>query len=136
MNNKLVSILTGAIVLATPFTSTVAQAQTSQLTQLFPVLSGIELTQAQTTQLQQLTQDTFLKIQAVLTEEQKIQFQAGLQEGKPVRVTLSSLNLSTQQQKQLRGIFQSSKSQIRKTLTAQQQRQIMQNFWSLQQQAQ
>jgi hypothetical protein len=136
MNNKLVSILTGAIVLATPFTSTVAQAQTSQLTQLFPVLSGIELTQAQTTQLQQLTQETFLKIQAVLTEEQKIQFQAGLEEGKPVRVTLSSLNLSTQQQKQLRGIFQSSKSQIRKTLTAQQQRQIMQNFWSLQQQAQ
>jgi hypothetical protein len=136
MNNKLVSILTGAIVLVTPFTSTVAQAQTSQLTQLFPVLSGIELTQAQTTQLQQLTQDTFLKIQAVLTEEQKIQFQAGLQEGKPVRVTLSSLNLSAQQQKQLRGIFQSSKSQIRKTLTAQQQRQIMQNFWSLQQQAQ
>lgn len=136
MNNKLVSILTGAIVLVTPFTSTVAQAQTSQLTQLFPVLSGIELTQAQTTQLQQLTQDTFLKIQAVLTEEQKIQFQAGLEEGKPVRVTLSSLNLSTQQQKQLRGIFQSSKSQIRKTLTAQQQRQIMQNFWSLQQQAQ
>ncbi|AFZ04279.1 hypothetical protein [Calothrix sp. PCC 6303] len=136
MNNKLVSILTGAIVLATPFTSTVAQAETSQLTQLFPVLSGIELTQTQTTQLQQLTQDTFPKIQAVLTEEQKIQFQAGLQEGKPVRVTLSSLNLSTQQQKQLRGIFQSTKSQIRKTLTAQQQRQIMQNFWSLQQQAQ
>ncbi|NJL09726.1 MAG: hypothetical protein HC908_04525 [Calothrix sp. SM1_7_51] len=69
-----------------------------------------------------------------LTQEQRAKFQAELKQGKGVRVTLLSLNLSAQQQKQLRSIFQSTKGQITKTLTSQQQRQIMQNVWSQRQQ--
>jgi hypothetical protein len=131
MKSKLVSILTGAVVLTT---NTVVQAQTASLTQIFPALSGISLTQDQQTQLEQLSQQTLPEVENVLTNEQKIQFQAKLAEGKGVRVALLSVNISDQQQKQIRNILQGKKAQITKTLTLQQQRQVMQNIWSLQRQ--
>jgi hypothetical protein len=131
MKSKLVSILTGAMVLTT---TTVVQAQTTSLTQIFPALSGISLTQDQQTQLEQLSQQTLPEVENVLTNEQQVQFQAKLAEGKGVRVALLSVNLSAQQQKQIRDILQGKKAQITKTLTLQQQRQVMQNIWSLQRQ--
>jgi hypothetical protein len=134
MKSKLVSILTGAMVFTIPLTATVVQAQTTSLTQMFPALSGVSLTQEQQTQLEQLSQQTLPSVENVLTEEQRLQFQAALQEGKGVRVALLSVNLSTQQQKQIRDILQAQKTQITKTLTPQQKRQVMQNFWSLQEQ--
>ena len=134
MKNKLVSILTGAMILTTPFTTTAAQAQTTSITQLFPALSGISLTQEQQTQLEQLSQQTLPELENVLTPEQQTEFRAAVEEGKGVRVALLSLKLSAEQNKQLRSIFQSARTQITKTLTPQQQRQIMQNIWSLKQQ--
>ncbi|MEA5593174.1 hypothetical protein [Rivularia sp. UHCC 0363] len=132
MKSRLVSILTGAMVLIA--TTTVVQAQTTSLTQMFPALSGVSLTPEQQTQLQQLSQLTLPEVENVLTDEQKSKFQAELQEGKGVRIALLSVNLSSQQQQQIRGILQTQKVQISKTLTPQQKRQVMQNFWSLQQQ--
>lgn len=134
MNVKLVSVLMGSIMLATPLTSTVARAQATPLAQLFPALSGISLTEEQQTQLEQLKQQTLPQVKNVLTPEQQTKFQTALEEGQGVRVALLSLELSAQQQQQLRSIFQSAKSQITKTLTPQQQRQIMQNVWSRKQQ--
>jgi len=134
MKSKLVSILTGAMVFTIPLTATVVQAQTTSLTQMFPALSGVSLTQEQQTQLEQLSQQTLPSVENVLTDEQRLQFQAALQEGKGVRVALLSVNLSTQQKKQIRDILQAQKTQITKTLTPQQKRQVMQNFWSLQEQ--
>ncbi|MBW4512134.1 MAG: hypothetical protein KME64_37395 [Scytonematopsis contorta HA4267-MV1] len=133
MKNKLISIFTGAIVLSTPLTATVAMAQTTSLTQMFPVLSGVSLTTEQQTQLEQFSQQTLPSIENVLTVEQKSQFAAALAEGKGVRVALLSVNLSAQQQKQIRDIVQSKRPQIMQTLTPQQKRQVMQNFWSLKQ---
>jgi len=133
MKSRLVSILTGGMLLTAPLTTTVVQAQTVSLTQMFPVLTGISLTQEQQTQLQQLSQETLPEVENILTEEQRSHFQAALAEGKGVRVALLSVNPSEQQQKQLREILQSKKSQITKTLTLQQKQQVMQNFWSLQQ---
>lgn len=131
MKSKLVSMLTSAMVLTT---TTVVQAQTTPLTQMFPALSGVSLTQEQQTQLQQLSEQTLPEVTNLLTEEQKTQFQAALAAGKGVRVAVLSVNPSTQQQKQIRGILQAKKTQINKTLTSQQKRQVMQNLWSLQQQ--
>lgn len=131
MKSKLVSMLTSAMVLTT---TTVVQAQTTPLTQIFPALSGVSLTQEQQTQLQQLSEQTLPEVTNLLTEEQKTQFQAALAAGKGVRVAVLSVNPSTQQQKQIRGILQAKKTQINKTLTSQQKRQVMQNLWSLQQQ--
>jgi Spy/CpxP family protein refolding chaperone len=132
MKNKLVSILTGAMILTA--TTTVVQAQTTPLTQMFPALSGVTLTQEQQTQLEQLSQQTLPEVENVLTDEQRSQFQAGLEKGKGVRVALLSVNPSAQQQKQIRDILQAKKTQITKTLTPQQKKQVMQNLWSLQQQ--
>jgi Spy/CpxP family protein refolding chaperone len=134
MKNKLISILTGATVLTAPLTSTVVQAQTTSLTQIFPSLSGVSLTQEQQTQLEQLSQQTLPEVENVLTDEQRSQFETALAEGKGVRVALLSVNPSAQQQKQIQDILRSKKNQITKTLTPQQKRQVMQNFWSLQQQ--
>jgi hypothetical protein len=131
MKSKLISLLTGAMVLTT---TTVVQAQTTPLTQMFPALSGVSLTQEQQTQLQQLSQQTLPEVENVLTPEQKSKFQAALAEGKGVRIAVLSVNPSTQQQKQIRDILQGKKGQITKTLTLQQKRQVMQNFWSLQKQ--
>jgi hypothetical protein len=127
MNLKLVSMLAGAMVLVAPATITAAQAQTTQLTQLFPALSGVTLTPQQQRQLEAITQKTLPEIQNVLTPEQQEKFQLALNEGKSVRVALSSLNLSSSQKKQLQSIFQATKSQIVKTLTLQQQWQIRRN---------
>jgi hypothetical protein len=96
MKNKLLSILTGAMVLTIPLTTTVVQAQTTPLTQMFPALSGVSLTQEQQIQLEQLTQQTLPKIENLLTEEQQSQFQTELQAGKGVRASLLSTNLSSQ----------------------------------------
>ncbi|MBW4671437.1 MAG: hypothetical protein KME60_29450 [Cyanomargarita calcarea GSE-NOS-MK-12-04C] len=131
MKSRLVSILTGVMVLTT---TTVVQAQTTPLTQMFPALSGVSLTQEQQTQLEQLSQQTLPSIENVLTDEQQSKFQAALAEGKGIRVALLSVNPSAQQQKQIQEILQTKKAQITKTLTPQQQRQVMRNFWSLQQQ--
>ncbi|MEB3217925.1 MAG: hypothetical protein VKN72_17070 [Nostocales cyanobacterium 94392] len=131
MKSKLVSMLTSAMVLTT---TTVVQAQTTPLTQMFPALSGVSLTQEQQTQLEKLSEQTLPEVTNLLTEEQKTQFQAALAAGKGVRVAVLSVNPSTQQQKQIRGILQAKKTQINKTLTSQQKRQVMQNLWSLQQQ--
>jgi uncharacterized membrane protein len=132
MKSKLVSILTGAMVLTA--TTTVVQAQTTPLTQMFPALSGVSLTQEQQTQLEQLSQQTLPEVKNVLTDEQQSKFQAALAEGKGVRVALLSVNPSVQQTNQIRDILQAKKTQIAKTLTSQQQRQVMRNLWSLQQQ--
>ncbi|BAZ37916.1 hypothetical protein NIES4101_38420 [Calothrix sp. NIES-4101] len=53
MKSKLISILTGAMVLTLPLaTTTVALAQTTtSLTQMFPALLGVSLTPEQQTQL-------------------------------------------------------------------------------------
>ncbi|MBE9214925.1 hypothetical protein IQ247_19985 [Plectonema cf. radiosum LEGE 06105] len=131
MKGTLVSMLTSAMVLTT---TTVVQAQTTPLTQMFPALSGVSLTQEQQTQLEKLSEQTLSEVTNLLTEEQKTQFQAALAAGKGVRVAVLSVNPSTQQQKQIRGILQAKKTQINKTLTSQQKRQVMQNLWSLQQQ--
>jgi hypothetical protein len=131
MKSRLVSILTGVMVLTT--TTTIAKAQATPLTQMFPALSGVSLTQEQQTQLEQLSQQTLPSIENVLTDEQQSKFQVALAGGKGVRVALLSVNTNAQQQKQIRDILEAKKAQITKTLTPQQQRQVIRNLWSLQQ---
>jgi hypothetical protein len=136
MKSKLIPILTGAMILGASLTTTVATAQTTtSLTQMFPALSGISLTQEQQTQLEQLAGQTLPEVENVLTPEQRTQFTQSLAEGKGVTVALLSANPSTQQQKQIRDILVSKKTKITQTLTPQQKRQVMQNLWSLQKQA-
>jgi hypothetical protein len=51
MRRKLISMLAGAVVLVAPLTTMAALAQSNAPNQLFPALSGIQLTQEQKTQL-------------------------------------------------------------------------------------
>lgn len=120
--------------LTSPLTTTVVQAQTVPLVQMFPALAGVSLTPEQQTQLQQLSQQTLPEVENILTPEQRFQFQAALASGKGVRAALLSVNPSSQQQNQIRDLLQSKKNQITKTLTPQQKWQVMQNVRSIQQQ--
>lgn len=49
INRKLISMLAGAVVLVAPLTTMTVLAQSNAPNQLFPALSGIQLTQEQKT---------------------------------------------------------------------------------------
>jgi Spy/CpxP family protein refolding chaperone len=110
-----------------------AWAESPTLTQMFPVLNGINLTPAQQVQLTSLSHQTLPQVQAILTPEQQTQFEASLAQGQGVGNSLLSLDLSRSQQLKLRKIMKSARSQITETLTPEQQQQIQQNVQNLQQ---
>lgn len=128
MTSRLVAVLSGALILISPFPTVMAHAQTQPLTQTFPALSGIQLTPEQTAQLQQLQTQTRTQVMNVLTPEQQSQLQTTIAEAKELRSALNSMNLTQQQRSQLQSIFQSVRSQLNTILTPEQRRQLMQNL--------
>jgi periplasmic protein CpxP/Spy len=125
------SVLSGCVLAASPL---IATADTSNLNlpdpliQTFPALKGIELTPTQRTRIEQLQQEKLPELQAVLTEAQKQQFQASLQQGKGVRASLQSLSLTKGQKNQLQAILNSAKADITTILTPSQRRQVRRNI--------
>jgi hypothetical protein len=134
MKLKLISMLAGAVVLVAPLTTMVALAQSHTPIQLFPALSGIQLTQEQQTQLAELRNQTRTSVENILTAEQRNQFLAALEQGQDFRSAITSLNLSPEQKTQLRGVFQSAQAQLANTITPEQRRQFLQNITSLRRQ--
>jgi hypothetical protein len=115
------------VVLATP-----VQAQSIALTQLFPALTGIELSPPQQAKLAQLSRQALDRIKLQLSPAHSQQFDAALAQGKSVRDTLSTLNLAMSQQLKLNRELQSMRSQFSQTLTPKQQQQLAQNVRTLQ----
>ena len=71
------------------------------------------LTQAQRTELQQVTNNARSQIEAVLTPEQQTEFQNALNDGQKMKTAVRNLSLSSEQQSQLDEIMQSAKQQKR-----------------------
>ncbi len=104
-----------------------AVADSTNLTQLFPALNGIQLTSEQQTQLVNISQQTLPQIQKRLTPDQQIQFQTALSQGHSVRGAVQSLNLSVSQRVRILNQLRPLRSQIEAILTPEQQQQIQQN---------
>jgi hypothetical protein len=123
-----------ALAMAVPISPAIAQVDNTALTQMFPALVGVELSPAQTKELQELSRRTLPQIQSLLTPEQRVQFDSALAQGKGVRVAALSLNLSMSQRQKMIGILQSTKSHLAAILSPEQQQQIQQNASNLQKQ--
>jgi hypothetical protein len=117
---------------AVPITASVARAETTSLTQLFPALTGVQLTPQQQSELQNLSDQTLPKVRELLTSEQQAQFNKFLAEGKGVRGAVLSLNLSIRQKRQISNILQPLKSKASSILTPTQQQQVQRNMQTMQ----
>ncbi|SRR5579883_1217607 len=91
------------------------------------IMEKLNLTDAQKTQIKQISESSKQQIDAVFTTEQKAQLQqARLQHTRP------TLNLSDEQKAQLKQIYSSTQSQMNAVLTPEQHEQIQQllNQWN------
>lgn len=128
MKSQLISMLAGAVVLVAPLTSMPVRAELQTPTQLFPALSGVELTGEQETQIDEIADQTLSEVEDILTTEQRDQFNAALDQGEDVRSAIASINPSPEQRTQLRTVFQSARTQLADTITPEQREQILQNM--------
>jgi Spy/CpxP family protein refolding chaperone len=134
MKTRWMAWMASGLIASVPLFSSVAQADSNSLTQLFPALVGVQLTPEQQDQLESLSQQTLPQVQTLLTPEQQAQFNDTLAQGNGVRVAALSLNLSVMQRLQIFNILQTARSQLATILSPEQQRQIQRNIQTLQQQ--
>ncbi len=127
MQQKIISMLVGGIVLLTPLIPNVSWAQPTPSDPI-STLVGIELTQQQETQLTQIRTQTRSQIENILTPEQRNQFKAALERREGIRSAIRVMNLSAAQKTQLQSIFQTTRSQLTSLLTPEQKRQLIQSL--------
>ncbi|MFB8788361.1 MAG: hypothetical protein U7123_05800 [Potamolinea sp.] len=158
MKNKLISVLTGAVVLtiaAIPLAQTAVNAAPGQ--QLLAQartergqgkLGKLNLTKDQIAQMRQIHQQTRQEIENVLDRKQREQYkaamdngQSGMRSGGSARNgsmrqqggqqnILAQLNLTSDQQTRIQEIMRSSRSRINAILTEKQRQEIQQNMRS------
>ncbi|AFZ28820.1 hypothetical protein Glo7428_0211 [Gloeocapsa sp. PCC 7428] len=139
---KFMSLLAGAVALSTVFAPLAINAQPAapQVGQRagrgMGKMAGIELSAEQQAQMEQIRNETRTQIEAVLTPEQRQQWQAATQNGQRRRGAMASLNLSEAQRTQIRQIMQSSKERVTAVLTPEQRQQIEQRMQQWRQQRQ
>ena len=154
MKFKVMSVLTGAVLVAattTPLNVNAVQVLPGQhlLAQATPPqgqgkLADLNLTQDQKARMRQLHQETRQKIEAVLTQEQRRQYTAALQNPSRAvrngngdmnsfsvqrsgrRNVMASLNLTQEQKNKIRDLMQSARSRMNGILTEAQRTQLQQ----------
>lgn len=143
MKIKLKSLLAGVLALAQASaivaisattittTSAPAQAQLAPLNELFPVLTGVDLTTQQKITLVELASSVQTQFEKIITPDQRKQFQAALGQGKGFGEALAATNVTPDQQKQLQGVFLSVRTQLVTTFTPAQKQKILDNVKSL-----
>ncbi|CCQ65770.1 MULTISPECIES: hypothetical protein [Crocosphaera] len=129
VKHRLLSLLLGIVIFTIPL-SKATYSQVLSLENMFPLLSTISLTEKQQIQLEQLSQETVLKIKNVLTPPQQTQFFQGIEAGKDYRESLGPINMSEVQKEQFRNIVGSVKTQVYRTLTLQQKLEIQRRLSS------
>ena len=129
VKHRLLSLLLGIVIFTIPL-SKATYSQVLSLENMFPLLSTISLTEKQQIQLEQLSQETVLKIKNVLTPPQQTQFFQGIEAGKDYRESLGPINMSEVKKEQFRNIVGSVKTQVYRTLTLQQKLEIQRRLSS------
>lgn len=144
MKIKLKSVLAGVLALgqssaiaalaatAITLTPVAVKAQgVNPITEIFPVLTGVDLTAAQKIQLAELGSNVQTEIGKIVSPEQRKQFQTSLGEGKGFTEALAAMNITPDQQKQMQGMFVSIRTQLVSTFTPAQRQKILENMRSL-----
>jgi Spy/CpxP family protein refolding chaperone len=144
MKIKLKSVVAGILALgqssaiaaiaatAITLTPVAAQAQgVNPITEIFPVLTGVDLTAAQKIQLAELGSSVQTEIGKIVSPEQRKQFQASLGQGKGFAEALAAMNITADQQKQMQTMFVSVRTQLVSTFTPAQRQKILENVRSL-----
>lgn len=120
MKLKLMPILAGMLAIAVVTTPLAVKAGPNYQGKR----AALELTQQQRTQMEQIHRNTRSQMEAILTPEQKQQFQAALEQRRGMRGAIAAMNLSPEQQTQLRNIMQSARTQKDAILTSEQKQQL------------
>lgn len=131
MKFKQLSLVAATALLFQTATLTPVRAETIQTSELFPSLSGIELSPVQHNRLNQIRTQTRTQIENIFTSEQRDRFQDAIQQGKGFQNAIASLQLSPNQQDRLRTILQSAQRQVASIITPEQRLQIAQKIRSL-----
>lgn len=119
MKLKLMPIFAGLLAIAVVATPLAVKAGGN-----YQGKTGLELTQQQRTQMEQIHRNTRSQMEAILTPEQKQRFQAALEQRQGMRSAIAAMNLSPEQQTQLRNIIQSARTQKDAILTSEQKQQL------------
>lgn len=112
-------------------TPVVVKAQVPFLSELFPVLSGVDLTTQQKIQLADLASNTQTQIEKIVSPDQRNQFQTALKQGKGFDEALAAMNITPDQQRQIQGVLTSTRTQLISTFTPVQRQKILDNVRSL-----
>ncbi len=86
----------------------------------------MQLSDEQKTKFQEIRNRSRSQIEAILTPQQKQQFQVAIAQGKNLQQATKTLNLSTEQQQKIREIMRSQRQELFQLLTAQQKQQLQQ----------
>lgn len=124
--SRYMAFAAGALIAIAPFSAQLAQAQPAR--QLYPMLTGLELTQPQQAQLQVMANQTRSQIEQILRPEQRTALQTALSQGQPLPQAISSMNLTNEQTAQLRQVLQAARQQAASILTPEQKQQLRQNL--------
>ncbi len=127
---KIIPFLAGVLALTVAAAPLAVKAE-NQVNQPFPKqaqdkpgFAGVELTQTQKDQMEQIRRDTRAQIEKILTPQQQEQFKTAMQNRQGGRAAFAAMNLSPEQQTKMQTIIQSSKSRAEAVLTAEQRQQI------------
>jgi len=106
------------------------QTQLKQVLQTagIPTPEQLNLTTQQEASLSQIRVQSLAQLERILSPEQRDQFKAALLQGKDLRGAIAAMNLTPDQQNQLRQTIQSIRTQIDSTLTPGQKQQLRQSF--------
>jgi len=123
---RLIALIAGTTIALSPFVNSLAQAQTTG--QMFPLLAGIELTQQQQTQLNEMRKQTRNQIEQIIRPEQIAAFRSAIDQGQTFQQAVATVNLSPDQKAQLRQVLQAARQQASSILTTEQKQQLKQNL--------
>jgi periplasmic protein CpxP/Spy len=143
MNRQLISTFTGTVVsialgagaVIAPLSTGFAFAQTPSTQTPSPQphhqsrqLSGLNLTQQQQDQIDQIRNQMRSQVESILSETQRTQIRTAMQQGQDFRAAAAAANISDDQQAQIRQVFQASRQQMASILTPDQQQQLQQHM--------
>ena len=126
---KVIPVILSATILVSPMVVPMtAQAQPAQISQVFPALAGVNLSEAQISQMEQLRAQTRSQVNAIVSPQQRQNFFGELQAGNGLKDAIAAANLSDSQRTQVRGILGQSRQEAAQILTVQQRRQLLKNI--------
>lgn len=126
---KILAAALGTLILVSPMPPAKAQPANTAV-QILPILSGVNLTETQSVQMQRLRAQARGQIFEIISQQQRQSFFDAMRSGQGIRAAITAANLSDSQRLRVRTVLQDSRQQFAQILTPAQRRQIFNNFRS------